>query len=967
MNLHGFELVQEQPIPELNTQARLFRHIRTGAQLLSMENKDENKVFGVNFYTPPSDSTGLPHILEHSVLGGSRKYPVREPFMELLKGSLNTFLNAMTFADMTLYPVASQNLKDFYNLVDVYLDAVFYPRISEKTLQQEGWHYELESKDAPLTYKGVVFNEMKGVYSSPDQVLGRTTQMALFPDTLYGLDSGGDPAVIPDLTYETFKKFHQTYYHPSNARIYFYGDDDPEERLRLIDAFITDFQAIQIEAVTPLQPRFNQPRSTVQPYEAGEGDKKGMMTVSWLLTEANDTESSLALQILAHILTGTPASPLRKALMESELGEDLTGGLDPYQRELYFSTGLKGIAVEDAGKVETLILDTLAHLADNGIEPEMIEAALNTTEFQLRELNTGRMPRGLALMMGMMPVWMSGGDPIEALGFEAPLQHIKSLAANGGGYFEGLIGKYFLQNKHRSTVLLQPDPTVREKRDAAEQERLNRARTSFTDADIERVIADTHELRRIQETPDTPEDLAKIPSLKLADLDKEQKPLPREELTVNGGKVLFHDLPTNGVVYLDVGFNLHALPQEYLPYVNLFGRALVEIGTQTEDYVKLSQRIGRKTGGLYATSFTSSVYGGGESAAWLMLRGKGMAAQAQDLLDILHDVLLTVKLDNPARFRQMVSEEKAGKESAVNSRGHSFANWRIRAHLNEADWAAEQMNGVSYLFFLRELADKVDKDWPSVLAILEKIRAALLNRRTMVFNVTLDSDNWSRFQPQLGSLIGTLPDAAVATPKWSITTPPAYEGLAVPSQVNYVGKGANLYQAGYKLHGSYRVILQYLDTTYIHNRIRAQGGAYGGFTVFDQPSGSFTYLSYRDPNLLGTLDNYDGTPQFLRELDLHEDELTKSIIGAIGDMDAHLLPDAKGYTSLLHNLIGYTQEMRQRQRDEVLGTTAADFKAFADTLETVNQKGLVAVVGSQEAITAANAERENFLHITKVL
>jgi Zn-dependent M16 (insulinase) family peptidase len=968
VNLHGFELVEERTIKEINSQAKLYRHIRTGAELLSLENSDENKCFGVNFKTPPNDSTGLPHILEHSVLGGSRKYPVKEPFVELLKGSLKTFLNAFTFPDMTCYPVASQNLQDFYNLIDVYLDAVFYPRITEETLQQEGWHYEVENPDAPLTYKGIVYNEMKGVFSSPDQLIGMYTEEALFPDTIYSNNSGGDPAVIPDLTYEQFKKFHETYYHPSNARFFFYGDDDPEERLRLIDAFIVDFNRIDVDGNIPLQLAFDAPRVVTKGYDAGEdGDNKSMVTVSWLLDETTDVQMALELSILTHILTGTPASPLRKALLDSGLGEDLVGaGLSPYQRQMYFSTGLKGVAAEDTPKVEPLILNTLSQLAEQGIDKETVEASMNTVEFQMRELNTGQFPRGLALMVGMLPTWIHGGDPLAALEFEGPLQTLKDRLAQGEPYFEGLIGKLFLDNPSRSTLILQPDATEKEKREAAERERLEKARASMTDADIQQVIETARKLRELQEAPNSPEALATIPSLTLNDLDKQIKTFPLEVIEEAGGKILYHDLPTNGVAYLDVGFNLTQLPAEYLPYVPLFGRALLELGTQTEDFVKLSQRIGRETGGIHPQEFTATVRGGG-TAAWQLLRGKAMASQTSKLVDILRDILLTVKFDNPERFRQMVLEEKAGAESSINFSGHAVANSRLRSHFTEADWASEQMGGVSHLFFLRKLAEQVENDWPSVLNTLQTIWQLLVKRGSMLFNVTLDAENWSRFRSELSGLIASLPGGAGEKSAWAWQTAPKSEGLTIPSQVNYVVKGANLYDLGYQLHGSNRVILQFMNTTYMWDKIRAQGGAYGGFVNFDYLSGNFSFMSYRDPNLGGTLDNYDAASDFLMGLDLDADEVTKSIIGAVGQMDAYLLPDAKGYTSMLHHLTGITNDERQRLRDEVLATTAQDFRRFGESLKAVNEKGLVVVVGSKDNIAAVNAERGNLLEVVNVL
>lgn len=969
--IHGFELLREKNIPELNTRAQLFRHVTTGAELLSLENEDENKVFGIIFRTPSTDSTGVAHILEHSVLCGSRKYPVKEPYVELLKGSLKTFLNAFTYPDKTCYPVASQNLQDFYNLIDVYLDAVFYPRITPHIFQQEGWHYELENPDDPIIFKGVVFNEMKGAYSSPDRVLAEYSQHSLFPDTTYGLESGGHPRHIPDLTYEQFKAFHQTYYHPSNARIFFYGDDHSDERLRLVNDYLKDFEPLTVNSAIHLQSRFDQPKCLTRSYAISQDadiHRKGMVTVNWLLPETIDPETNLALHILEHILISTPASPLRKALIESGLGEDLASvGLEDELRQMFFSTGLKGVDIEDADRIKALILQTLTALAQEGIDPHTVEAALNTIEFRLRENNTGNFPRGLLLMLRSLTTWLYDADPLILLAFEAPLAAIKTRLAADEPYLEDTIRQCLLQNPHRTTLILQPDPDLSRREEAAEKERLAQARTVMSQADLQAVITNTRQLKKMQETPDPPEALATIPKLKLSDLDKENKIIPLELLERNGTQILYHDLFTNGIAYLDVGFNLHTLPQEYLPYVPLFGRALLEMGTEQEDFVTLSQRIGRKTGGIRPQSLATVIRETETGTAWLFLRSKAMLAQADDLLAILRDVLLTVQLDNQERFRQMVLEEKAGQEARLMPEGHHVVNTRLRAHFNEADWAAEQMSGVSYLFFLRRLAQAVDTDWPTVLATLVQIRRILLNRNAMLCNVTLDEANWSRFEPKLAAFLNTLPIASVRLAGWSPQYGPSFEGMTIPTQVNYVGKGSNLYKLGYKLHGSAVVITKYLRNTWLWDRVRVQGGAYGGFCLFDHRSGIFTYLSYRDPNLLVTLDNYDQAGQFLRQLELNEDELTKSIIGAIGDMDAYQLPDAKGYTSMVRHLTGDTDEARQRMRDEILGTTRADFKAFAEGLEQVNSNGLVVVLGSQADIEAANAARQGWLSVFKVL
>ncbi|MBT3188542.1 MAG: peptidase M16 [Anaerolineae bacterium] len=969
MTIHGFELIKEQDIPEMNTKARHFRHVNSGAELLSLENDDENKVFSANFRTPPKTSNGVAHILEHSVLAGSEKYPVKEPFVELIKGSLKTFVNAFTFPDKTCYPCASQNLQDFYNLIDVYVDAVFHPLLQEHILRQEGWHYELEDAKEAMIYKGVVFNEMKGAYSDPNRILGNASQFSLFPDHVYGLSSGGDPKIIPDLTYEDFVAFHKDYYHPSNARIVFYGDDNPDERLRLMDTYLSGFELATPQSAIPLQPSIDAPQETTVPYAANDADAKSYLTLNWLLPEQGDAESALGFKILAHILLGSPAAPLRKALIESGLGEDLAGvGLEDEMRQMYFSTGLKGIDQNDADKVATLIEETFEGLATNGISADTIAASMNTVEFRLRENNTGGYPRGIGAMLHALQFWLYDYDPIAPLAFEEPLNAIKARLAEGEEYFEGLIQSYFVANKHKTRVLLVPDTELNQRDETSEKEKLASIQKEMSSEEIEEMIRTTKELIEIQNTPDTPKNLATLPTLELKDLDKENKRIPIAEERINDVTVLHHDLATNGIFYLGMGLDLHTLPEDLLPYTELFGRALLEVGTDSEDFVKLSQRIGRDTGGIYPSIFTSTIWESNESAAYLFLHGKSTVEQAEKLSGLLHDVLLTAKLDNAERFKQIVLEEKAGMESGLIPSGHMVVHGRLASKFHEAGWLEEKMEGIDFLFFLRELAERIEEDWQGVLADLELIRELLINQSNLLFNITCNAKAWREIRPQVKDLISSIPQNDIRHANWSPDFGKENEGLTIPAQVNYVGKGANLYYQGYELSGSIGAVTRYLGMTWLWEKVRVQGGAYGGFSTFDMKSGLFNYLSYRDPNLLATLENYDGTSQFLKDLELSDEELTKIIIGTIGGLDIYRLPDAKGRTSMSRYLTDISDEFLQKYRNEVLATTQDDFKSFATSLAKAKDVGHLVVLGSEDAIKKANEKLgQDKLKIVKVI
>ncbi|KAM2364242.1 hypothetical protein ACFX1X_003213 [Malus domestica] len=834
---------------------------RPGAQVISVSNDDENKVFGIVFRTPPNDSTGIPHILEHSVLCGSRKYPLKEPFVELLKGSLNTFLNAFTYPDRTCYLVASTNTKDFYNLVDVYLDAVFFPNCVEdfRTFQQEGWHYELNDPSYDISYKGVVFNEMKGVYSQPDNILWRTAQQALFPDNTYAVDSGGDPTVIPKLTFEEFKEFHRKYYHPSNARIWFYGDDDPTERLRILSEYLDMFNASSSPNESRIQPQklFSEPIRISEKYPAGEdGDlrKKNMVCLNWLLADNPlDLETELTLGFLDHLMLGTPASPLRKILLESGLGDLL---------QPLFSIGLKGVSEDDIQKVEEVVMSTLKKLAEEGFYTEAVEASMNTIEFSLRENNKGSFPRGLSLMVRSIGRWIYDLDPFEPLKYEKPLLALKArIEAEGSkAVFSPLIKKFILDNPHRVVVEMQPDPEKASRDEEAEKEVLQKVKSCMTEEDLAELARATQELQLRQETPDLPEALTSVPSLSLQDISREPTRIPTVVGDINGAKVLRHDLFTNAVLYIEVVFNMSSLKQELLPLVPLFCQSLLEMGTKDLSFVQLNQLTGRKTGGISVYPMTSSVHGKADPCSHIIVRGKAMAGRADDLFHLFNCVLQEVQFTDQQRFKQFVSQSKARMENRLRGGGHGIAASRIC----KAKYCGVDFRTNGWCQFLQALEEKVDQDWDGISSSLEEIRKSLLSRQGSIVNITAEGKNLTNSEKFMSKFLDLLPNSSpVATASWNAQLPSANEAIVIPTQVNYVGKAGNIYDAGYRLSGSAHVISKYISNTWLWDRVRVSGGAYGGFCDFDSHSGVFSFLSYRDPNLLKTLGVYDGTGDFL--------------------------------------------------------------------------------------------------------
>ncbi|CDF37007.1 presequence protease [Chondrus crispus] len=968
--VNGFALRREEYVKEIGSVTRLWVHQRTGTELMSVSNDDENKTFGVVLRTPPNDSTGVPHILEHSVLCGSEKYPVKEPFVELIKCSLNTFLNAFTYPDKTCYPVASCNERDFYNLVDVYMDAVFHPTLTPDTLAQEGHHLELDKKGDDVSIKGVVYNEMKGAYSSSDRVLAELSQRMLFPDTTYGVESGGHPRDIPDLTWEQFKGFYDQYYHPSNARMWFYGDEAEEMRLAKANSFLKDFNRLEVKSAVGLQKPWSAPKSFDFTYDAGSGpdlSKKYMATVNWLLNppvDQIDPAELLTLSVTNHILLSMSASPLRKALTDSQLGEDVVGGgLETDLRQMTFSVGLKGMTEDSVEKMEKLVFEVFNDVKENGFPKGLIDASLNTIEFRLRENNTGSFPKGLSLMLRAMTTWLHDADPLLPLKFETAVANLRSRLERNEPVFQECVSKYILDNPHRASVVLKPDPEFSKKEDAAEAERITKATSGFSDSDYERVISETQRLKAQQAAHDDPADLAKIPTLTKADLDKKVKTVSYDRHDDKGVTILHHPLNTSGVVYVDMTLDMSHVPTELLPLMSLFSGALTELGTTKQDFVSLQQSIGAETGGLRASTLVSQMWatdGNGPAVAKMTVRGKGMVSQVPALFDLIGEVLMDVDINNKERVRQLLIEERAGIESGIAGSGHSVAGGRLGAMFRTTMWADEQMGGVDFLKAVRKLIDRVENNWDSVVADLRTIQQLVVSREGMMVNITTTGSDFPTVKPSLASFLDRLPEkAAGQKASWIINPtllPRANEGLIVPSAVNYVGKAANLYDLGFKLKGGHSLASKHLGTSYLWDTVRVQGGAYGGFCRLDTKTGMFMYLSYRDPNVTGTLKGYDGAPDFLANINLSEDDMTKSIIGMIGALDSYQLPDSKGFGSALRFLLGETDERRQQRRDEVLGANVKDFRELGEALQAVREQGTVVVVGGEDALKKANDE-----------
>ena len=960
---HGFELVEERKMPEVDGTARFWRHRKTGAQLLSVCNGDENKCFGVSFCTPPTDSTGIAHILEHSVLCGSKKYPVKEPFAELLKGSLQTFLNAFTFPDKTCYPVASANLRDFYNLIDVYLDAVFYPLLTEDTFRQEGWHVDAENVEDKPVFRGVVYNEMKGVYSSPDSVLAEQSQQAMFPDNLYSLDSGGNPEDIPNLTYQAFVDFHRRYYQPGNARFFFWGDDDEDASLERLASELDKLESLEPPAPIPLQKPFAEQRFLEVPYAAAEGRDKASFTLNWLLPERGDIARAIKLDMLEHILEGLPGSPLRRALIESGLGEDTAGcGLEGDLRQMYYSTGLKNIDPAAVPRARELIFGVLRDLSEKGIDPAAVEASVNTIEFALRENNTGRFPRGIAAMVQALSTWLYGCDPLAALSWEGPLKQIKDDMAAGKKIFEDAIREYFLENRSLAQVTLLPDDKLAAAREKGEKCRLAALWEEAGVQGREKLVSETARLRDLQSREDSPEALATIPALSVADLPRKITRIPiqveKDEQTF-----IFHDLPTRGIAYTAMLMPVKRIPARLLPMLPLFCRAFSETGTRKSDFASFGMRMAAKTGGIGAATTLGETFSGRQAYCWLSIAGKAVYDKLEDFFNLVGELLLEPQ-DKPQilaeRLLQMALEDKARLEYGLQAAGHATVAMRLRARYTGLGAISEMLGGVTALQYLRDLTDRLMKNPESVLADYDLLRRCLISADGAIFDCVGNETGNAAARKCAAELFAQLPKTPLAEGEAIDEIAPIRpanpgEAWITPAQVNYVGLAANLYDMGYKYKGSASVIMRWLRMGRLWEEVRMRQGAYGVSASLDRIGGTMLMTSYRDPGVDGTLASYKGTAEYLRNFTPTKAQLSQAIIGCIGDIDAYMLPDAKGARALTQWLSGRSDESRQQARDEILSTTAADFREFADVIAAAVENPSICVLGGEKAARAAAA------------
>lgn len=955
--LMNYELVQQKYLNDLKTEGYLLRHKKSGARVLLMENDDENKVFAIGFRTPPEDSTGLPHILEHSVLCGSKNFPVKEPFIELVKGSLNTFLNAMTFPDKTVYPVASCNDKDFQNLMHVYMDAVLYPNIykHDEIFRQEGWSYRLASAEDALTYNGVVYNEMKGAFSSPEGVLERVTLNSLFPDTSYAHESGGDPDVIPELTYEQFIDFHRRYYHPSNSYIYLYGNMNMEEKLAWLDEeYLSDFDALEIDSQIREQKPFDAVKELEISYSISSNEPEEdntYLSYSKVIGTSLDRELYQAFQILDYALLSAPGAPLKKVLLDAGIGKDVMGSFEDGIYQPIFSIVAKNANVEQKEIFVKTIEETLANLVENGINKKALEAGINYHEFRYREADFGNYPKGLIYGLQIWDSWLyDDAKPFLHVEASETFEFLKQKVNEG--YFEELIKKYLLDNAHGSIVIVKPERGRTAKLDKELEERLAAYKAKLDDAEIKRLVEATAELEAYQEAEEKPEDVEKIPVLTREDISREIAPIYNEEIDCNGTPIIFHEVETNGIGYVDLLFDLSGVSAELLPYVGMLQAVLGIIDTENYEYSELFNEINVHTGGI-GTSLEMypnvTKVEEKEFKATFEIKAKALYDKLPIAFAMMEEILTLSKLDDEKRLKEIFAMLKSRTKMRFQSSGHTTAALRAMSYLSPLSKFKDITSGIGYYEVVKEIEEHFEEEKEKLIANLKLLTKILFRPENMMVSYTASKEGLEGLDKLVEQLKAHLFTEEVKTEPCVLFCEKRNEGFKTSSKVQYVARGGNFIDAGLSYTGALQILKVILSYDYLWQNVRVKGGAYGCMSNFSRLGDGY-FMSYRDPNLEKTNQVYEGVPAYLKEFNVSERDMTKYIIGTISNIDQPMTPAAKGDRSMNLYMNHVSPEMIYEERNQILDATVEDIKALAEIVEAVLKDNYFCVVGNEEKI-----------------
>ena len=963
-DLAEYEILDEHRVEDVQSDGFILRHKKSGARIAILSNNDDNKVFYIGFRTPPEDETGVPHIIEHTTLCGSKKFPVKDPFIELAKGSLNTFLNAMTYPDKTVYPVASCNDQDFKNLMDVYLDAVFNPNITkyEEIFKQEGWHYELTGKDDELKINGVVYNEMKGAYSSPDEVLSSQIYRSLFPDNTYSKDSGGNPEYIPKLTYEAYLDFYHKYYHPSNSYIYLYGDMDVVERLEWLDKeYLSLYDYKKVNSEINKQPAFDEIKNVEAQYSITMDDSqenKTYLSYNRVVGDSLDEMLYQAFDVLDYALVSSPGAPVKQALIDAGIGDDVYGSYDAGILQPVFSFVAKNANASQADEFESIIENTLKEVVKTGINKEALLAGINSSEFKFREADFGQFPKGLLFGLNCLDSWlfddMKPFIHLECLGTFAKLRK-----AVDTDYFEKLIQEYLLDNTHGSSVTVKPKRGLGNEREEALAKELSDYKASLSDEEIKKLIEDTEHLKKYQEEPSSDEDLRKLPMLTRADMKKNAMPFSNIEDELSDVKVVRHDIESNGIDYISFLFDAGDFAQSELGYLGFFTNALGLVSTEKYSYTDLANATNIYTGGISTgTASHPDIKDRNNFVFKLEVKLKVLEKNLDKALELMEQMLLSSDFTDTKRLGELVAQIKARLQANLSSSGHLGAAMRSMSSFSRYALYQDELKGIAFYRSICHIEKELSESPKSVSDKLAAIAKKLFARNRMLISFTGNNEAYGNAKPSLEKVIAGFDKMSAVGNQAEVHFNTAKEAFIDASQIQYVAKTGDFICEGYEYTGALRLLRIILSYDYLWINVRVKGGAYGCMNTFLR-SGESYFVSYRDPNLSDTLDVYDRIPEYIKSFSPDERDMTKYIIGTFSALDTPMNPEAKGSRSLSAYLEGITYEQIQKERNEILNAQPEDIRRLADLVEAVLKKDSICVIGNENMIKESAGLFEN--------
>ena len=963
-DLAEYEILDEHRVEDVQSDGFILRHKKSGARIAILSNNDDNKVFYIGFRTPPEDETGVPHIIEHTTLCGSKKFPVKDPFIELAKGSLNTFLNAMTYPDKTVYPVASCNDQDFKNLMDVYLDAVFNPNITkyEEIFKQEGWHYELTGKDDELKINGVVYNEMKGAYSSPDEVLSSQIYRSLFPDNTYSKDSGGNPEYIPKLTYEAYLDFYHKYYHPSNSYIYLYGDMDVVERLEWLDKeYLSQYEYKKVNSEINKQPAFDEIKNVEAQYSITMDDSQENKTYLSYNRVVGDTLDKMlyqAFDVLDYALVSSPGAPVKQALIDAGIGDDVYGSYDAGILQPVFSFVAKNANASQADEFESIIENTLKEVVKTGINKEALLAGINSSEFKFREADFGQFPKGLLFGLNCLDSWLFD-DMKPFIHLECLDTFAKLRKAVDTDYFEKLIQEYLLDNTHGSSVTVKPKRGLGNEKEEALAKELSDYKASLSDEEIKKLIEDTEHLKKYQEEPSSDEDLRKLPMLTRADMKKNAMPFSNIEDELLDVKVVRHDIESNGIDYISFLFDAGDFAQSELGYLGFFTNALGLVSTEKYSYTDLANATNIYTGGISTgTASHPDIKDRNNFVFKFEVKLKVLEKNLDKALELMQQMLLTSDFTDTKRLGELVAQIKARLQANLSSSGHLVAAMRSMSSFSRYALYQDELKGIAFYRSICRIEKELSESPERVSDKLAAIAKKLFARNRMLISFTGNNEAYGNAKTSLEKVIAGFNKMSTIGKQAEVHFNTAKEAFVDASQIQYVAKTGDFVCEGYEYTGALRLLRIILSYDYLWINVRVKGGAYGCMNTFLR-SGESYFVSYRDPNLSDTLDVYDRIPEYIKSFSPDERDMTKYIIGTFSALDTPMNPEAKGSRSLSAYLEGITYEQIQKERDEILNAQPEDIRRLADLVEAVLKKDSICVIGNENMIKESAGLFEN--------